>query len=149
MGFKRDVHIHAPIDQVFRVTTTYEYAPKVLSHIADIEIVGDAPIGVGSKIKETRKISQTQVENMLEVVEYEPNKRFAIHSEQNGLDLDYVYTFSEVDGGTRVEFEGKIKAKGLRNIMMKPLINRIIKKEDGDHLDKLKQYIHNQDSDEK
>ncbi|SEQ41740.1 SRPBCC family protein [Piscibacillus halophilus] len=140
MGFKRDVHIKYPIDLVFRVLTTFEYAPKVLDHIQEVEVL-DEEVKVGTHIKEVRLIGNQQVENTLEVTEYEPYTKFATYSKQNGLDLHYIYTLSEVDGGTDIHFEGNIKTKGLRNMLTKPVINRIIKKEDGNHLYQLKQYV--------
>ncbi|TFB19622.1 hypothetical protein E3U55_10735 [Filobacillus milosensis] len=147
MAFKRDVHIEAPAELVFRVLTTYEYAPKVLNHIEDVEVIGEH-IEVGTKIKEKRNINKTLVENTLEVTEYKPNKKFATHSEQNGIDLIYEYTLSEVEGGTDINFEGKIKPKGLRNKLYKPLIGMLIKKEDGDHLQQLREYIKRNYNDE-
>lgn len=140
MGFSRDVHIKLPIDVVFHELTSFEYAPKVLNHIEEVKVLDDE-VKVGTEIKEVRTISNRKVENTLEVIEYEPNVKFATYSKQNGLDLHYIYTLSEIDGGTDIHFEGKVKTKGVRNFLTKPVINRIIKKEDGDLLYKFKQYV--------
>ncbi|RPF53967.1 SRPBCC family protein [Aquisalibacillus elongatus] len=147
MGFKREVKIDKPMDLVYRVLTTYEYAPKVLDHIEKVDIQGDS-IQVGTKIVETRKIGQQTIDNTLEVVEYEPNHRFATYSVQNGLDLHYIYALSEQNGTTTIQFEGKIKTKGIRNFLSKPIISWLIKREDGQHLEKLNQYIFNNYKDE-
>ncbi|MFD2638611.1 SRPBCC family protein [Piscibacillus salipiscarius] len=142
MGFKRDVHIKAPVDVVFKVLSTFEYAPKVLDHIESVEVL-DEEMTVGTKIKEVRSIGKQKqkVENILEVVDYEPNTSFGTYSKQNGLDLHYSYTLSEIEEGTDVHFVGTIKTKGIRNLLTKPVINKIIQKEDGEHLNKLKQYV--------
>ncbi|GAA0466415.1 SRPBCC family protein [Alkalibacillus silvisoli] len=140
MGFNREVTINAPIEQVFQVITRYEYAVKKLNHVLDIKIENEA-LQVGDHIIETRSVSGQNIQNAWEVIQCESNKRFVVKSEQNKLFLTYDYTFSEVDQGTMVSFTGNIKTSGVRNLIYKPLIKRIIIKEDGEHLNYVKSYI--------
>ncbi|MDQ0351319.1 putative membrane protein [Alkalibacillus filiformis] len=140
MSFTRSITIDAPIDQVFRVISRYEYAVEKLDHIIDLKLNQDK-VTEGTKMTETRHIKGQNVNNTWEVIEYEPNQRFVVKSEQNKLYLTYRYTFVEHDGQTTVNFDGNITTSGLRNLIYKPLIKKIIIKEDGEHLNKVKAYI--------
>ncbi|WP_017186229.1 SRPBCC family protein [Alkalibacillus haloalkaliphilus] len=140
MSFTRSVTIDAPVDQVFRVISKYEYAVSKLDHIIDLKL-DQEEVTEGTKITETRHIKGQNINNTWEVTEYEPNQRFVVKSEQNKLYLTYRYTFTEEDGHTTVNFDGNIATSGLRNLIYKPLIKKIIIKEDGEHLNKVKAYI--------
>ncbi|WP_027965080.1 SRPBCC family protein [Halalkalibacillus halophilus] len=141
MAFHREVIINASVDEVFRVISTYEFAEQINGPVVKVDWVSDQPIQEGSELKETRGIKGQFITSVLTVTAFEPNKKFAVKSEQNNLFLHYTYTFSEEVDGIRVSFNGEITTAGIRNRLYKPLINRIIKKEDGDHLEKVKVYI--------
>ncbi|MBR7553687.1 SRPBCC family protein [Allobacillus sp. GCM10007491] len=140
MAIQLETVIEAPIEQVFDVASNYRYTEN-MSHIEDIEVITDGPVGLNTGIKETRNIRGFKVENILKVTEYEPNKRFTVESQQHQLFVKYTYLFSEVDHGTKVEFIGKLKPSGIKNKLYKPFITKMIKKEDGDQLQAMKQYI--------
>ncbi|MGP4059356.1 hypothetical protein [Halobacillus sp. H74] len=55
--------------------------------------------------------------------------------------MRYHYSFIETSEGTRVDFKGELYTEGLRNKLMKPLVKKIIKKEDQDHLEHMKKFI--------
>ncbi|WP_188207724.1 SRPBCC family protein [Alkalibacillus aidingensis] len=141
MGFKREVFVNAPVEQVFQKIARYEYAEEKLDHIVKIEILTNSEVQKGTEIKETRDIKGRQVDAIWKVSDYQPNQRFTVKSDQNNLHLIYNYDFEEETGGTRIKFTGNIKTSGMRNLIYKPLIKRIIIKEDGDHLKKAKEYI--------
>ncbi|MFB9973804.1 hypothetical protein FPQ10_05045 [Allobacillus sp. SKP2-8] len=143
MAIQLETVIEAPIEQVFDVASNYRYTEK-MNHIEDVEIITDGPVGLNTGIKETRNIRGFKVENILKVTEFEPNKRFTIESQQHQLFLTYTYLFTEVEKGTKVEFIGKLKPSGIKNKLYKPLITKMIKKEDGEQLEVMKQYIEEQ-----
>lgn len=158
MAFTSEVIIEAPIEEVFEVISTYKYSSDALGHIVNVEKITDGPVAVGTEFMEKRHVRNMNISNKLVVSEYEKNKRFAIKSKQHKLLLNYEYTFSETDEGhTKVNFIGKIKTKGIKNYFYRPLINGMMKREDGNHVELLKEYIEkkrsgddeNNDSEEK
>ena len=96
---------------------------------------------LGQSLLNARHIRNMSIDNKLVVTEYVENEKFAIESKQNKLILNYFYSFTQGEEGTKVSFIGKVRTKGIKNFMYKPLIEKIIKREDGDHLEKMKQYI--------
>ncbi|MGM8214865.1 SRPBCC family protein [Bacillaceae bacterium W0354] len=148
MAFKSEVIIDAPIEDVFEIFSTYKYAADALEHIVKVEKVTEGPVKVGTEFIERRHVRNMNIDNKLIVTEYVPYEHFAIKSTQNKLLLNYKYTFSFVQNGTKVGFVGQIKTKGIKNFFYRPLIEKIMKREDGDHLEKIKRYIEKGKSEE-
>lgn len=141
MAFKSEVTIKAPIEDIFDIFSNYKYFSDALNHIMKVEKETEGPVGVGTVFVERRHIRNMSIDNKLVVTEYVENEKFAIESKQNKLILNYFYSFTQGEEGTKVSFIGKVRTKGIKNFMYKPLIEKIIKREDGDHLEKMKQYI--------
>ncbi|MFD2923614.1 SRPBCC family protein [Halobacillus naozhouensis] len=140
---ERDVLIHKPIDEVFAAATDFSKSPEMMETVVEVEPLTEGPVREGYQFKEVREIRGRKSASIIKVTEYEHNKCYSVRSDQHGIDLRYHYTFAETTEGTRIEFIGELDTKGLRNTLMKPLIKMIIKKEDADHLDKMKTLLEN------
>ncbi|WP_163527640.1 SRPBCC family protein [Halobacillus ihumii] len=138
---KRSVLINKPTKEVFAAATDFSNSPEIMATVVEAKPITDGPVRKGYQFKEVREIRGRKAASIIEVTEYEPNESYAVRSDQHGIDLRYHYTFVETAEGTRVEFIGELDTKGLRNTLMKPLIKMIIKKEDADHLDKMKAWL--------
>ncbi|MBH0230398.1 SRPBCC family protein [Halobacillus yeomjeoni] len=137
----KTVIIRKPIEEVFDEATNFKNGPEVMDNVIDVEILTEGPVREGFQFKETREIRGRKASAIIEITDYKHNKSYTARSEQNGIDLRYHYSFTETTEGTRVDFEGELITKGLRNTLTKPLIQMIIKKEDEKHLDHLKKHI--------
>lgn len=144
MAFKESVYIDAPVETVFGIITNFEHAPSIMKTVVKTEKLTDGPIGVGTKIKEVRNINGKAAEAELLVSEFIPNEKYAVTNDSFGMTVEYHYEFAAKEMGTTVDFNGFIRSKGLRNAMIKPLFERILRKEDKGHLVKLKEYIEQQ-----
>jgi carbon monoxide dehydrogenase subunit G len=133
-AFTGKTTIDCPINEVFDFISDLRNGPKMNEDILSVEKLSEGPIGVGSKFKETKVIRGRNAEAMIEVVQFEANKAFSAQSEVNGLKVTYHYQLSEGNTGTIVKFQCEIKTSGLIMTLTKPLITKILKKEDGDHL---------------
>ena len=69
------------------------------------------------------------------------NQTYTVKSESGGMTVVYQYQFSANEDGTTVDFTGSIKSKGLKNAFIRPFFEKILKKEDENHLLRLKEYI--------
>jgi carbon monoxide dehydrogenase subunit G len=133
-AFTGKTTIDCPINEVFDFISDLRNGPKMNEDILSVEKLSEGPIGVGSKFKETKVIRGRNAEAMIEVVQFEANKAFSAQSEVNGLKVTYHYQLSEGNNGTIVKFQCEVKTSGLIMTLTKPLITKILKKEDGDHL---------------
>ena len=77
---------------------------------------------------------------MPEVVEYQPGQKYAMKNLTEGIETVYRYTFHPEAGGTRVDLVCEVKVSGLKKLML-PLVASILKREDGDHLQRLKKAL--------
>ena len=55
-----------------------------------------------------------------------------------GIETIYHYNFQPEKDGTRIDLVCEVKASGVKKLML-PMVVSILKKEDGDHLQRLKQ----------
>lgn len=144
MAFKETIYIDAPVETVFNITTDFEQAPKIMDTVVKTEKLTEGPMQAGTQVKELRNVRGRGVETILNVAEFIPNQKYIVTSDSAGMMVEYKYHFRAEDGGTVVDFTGSIHSKGMKNFLIRPLFERILKKEDKDHLVKLKAYIEEQ-----
>ncbi|HSJ37328.1 MAG TPA: SRPBCC family protein [Planococcus sp. (in: firmicutes)] len=144
MAFKESVYIDATIETVFDITTDFEHAPLIMETVIRTEKLTDGPMQAGTEVKEVRNVRGREIETVLVVSEYVPHQKYSVKSDSAGMTVVYRYEFTAKDGGTTIDFTGSIQSKGLKNALIRPMFERILKKEDKDHLVKLKEYIEQQ-----
>lgn len=141
MAFIKEVHINAPVETVFKAASDFNNSVFIMDNVVGIEFLTEGPVQKGTKIKEVREVRGKTIESILIFTEFVSNQRYSVKSEINGILIEYHYSFHPQDSGTVVNFEGVIQTKVFKNALLKPIVIAIIKKEDGDHLDKLKEFI--------
>ena len=144
MAFKESVYIDAPVETVFDITTDFEHAPSIMETVIRTEKLTDGPMQAGTEVKEVRNVRGREIETVLVVSEYVPHQTYSVKSDSAGMTVVYRYEFAPKEGGTTIDFTGSIQSKGLKNALIRHMFERILKKEDKDHLVKLKDYIEQQ-----
>jgi len=122
---------------VFQFVTDSANAPKVSDSVIRMEKLTDGPMGVGTRYQETRLMDGKEQQAVLEVVAFENGSRYSVRNETQGIETVYQYEFSPENDGTRIVLTCNVNAKGLKKAMV-PVVVNILKKEDGDHLQRLK-----------
>lgn len=141
MAFIQDVYIDASIETVFKTATDFNNSVFIMDNVVGIEMLTEGPVQKGTKVKEVREVRGRTIESILVFTEYVANQKYSVTSENNGIFIEYHYSFHPQESGTVVNFEGFIRTKGFKNTLLKPVVTAIIKKEDGNHLDRLKEFI--------
>lgn len=139
-GFEFDEHIAAPPQVVFDVLADPTRATAFLENITASEKLTDGPIGVGTRFLETRVVHGKEASAELFVSAYEPCAHVGISTEAEGITVEYRYRLAPEGEGTRLTWTCELRADGLRRLML-PMVAGIMKKEDGDHLQRLKAYL--------
>ena len=137
-GFEMNEWIARTPKEVFDFITASENAPKVTSSIVSMVKLTEGIVGVGTRYRETRLMNGKEHSTELEVVAYEPDQRYAMKNLTEGIETIYYYSFQPEKDGTRIGLVCEVKASGVKKLMI-PLVTSILKKEDGDHLQRLKQ----------
>lgn len=139
-GFKMSEWISRSPQEVFDFITTPDNAPKVVQSVKSMVKLTDGPVRVGTLYRETRLMRGKEEHAELEVVAYEPNQNYAVKNLTEGIETVYQYTFHPEAKGTRADLVCEVKAGGVKKLMV-PLVVSILKKEDGDHLQRLKKVL--------
>lgn len=120
--------------------TLLENAPKVAPNIKSLVKLTESSIGVGTRYRETRLMNGKETQTELEIVDFESGQRNAMKNVTEGIETIYRYTFMQENGGTRVDLDCELNASGVKKLML-PMVASILKKEDGDHLQRLKKVM--------
>lgn len=139
-GFEFSEYIARSPQHVFDVISNPAEATKFLDNITASEKLTDGPIAVGTVFRETRVVGGKESSADLLVDAFEPSTHVGISTEAEGIRVTYHYRLSPEGDGTRLTWVCELEAGGLRRMML-PMVAAIMKKEDGDHLQRLKTYL--------
>jgi hypothetical protein len=139
-GFNMSEWVALPPKEVFDFITNSENAPKIVSSVKSMAKLTDGPARVGTRYRETRLMNGKEQQAELEIVEFTPSQRYAMQNVTEGIEVVYRYNFQPESDGTRVDLVCELKATGLKKFML-PLVASILKKEDGDHLQRVKKVL--------
>ena len=139
-GFTTSEWISRPPQDVFDFITTPDNAPKVVPSVKSMVAITEGPTRVGSRYRETRLMRGREEQAELEVVVYEPNQTYAVKNLTEGIETVYRYAFRPEATGTRADLVCEVTASGAKKLLL-PLVVAELKKEDGDHLQRLKKVL--------
>lgn len=136
-GFAMSEKIARSPRDVFDFITTPDNAPRIMPNVKNMIKLTEGPVGVGTRYRETRLMNGKEEHAELEVMEYVPGEKYAMRNLTAGIETVYRYTFHPEADGTHVNLVCDVQARGLKKLLL-PLVVSVLKKEDGDHLQRLK-----------
>lgn len=102
--------IHRPITKVFAFVADPENLPKWASRTYDITRTSQAPLGVGTTFMGVGRFLGQRIESHQEVIEYEPNGKYATRSNSGPLTFVLRYSFELAAGDdTRIVFIAEVE----------------------------------------
>jgi carbon monoxide dehydrogenase subunit G len=137
--FRSSVVIHRPVEEVFHYVVSMENVHELMPNVVKMEKQTEGPLKAGTIFLETRLISGRNIQAEVEMTEYTENQSFATKTNSNGLITEYKYHFHPVEEGTQVDLEAHITTTGLKMRLTKPILVKMIKREDGSQLVYLKE----------
>jgi uncharacterized protein YndB with AHSA1/START domain len=138
--FEMSEFIPRPPQEVFDFISASENAPKVVPSVTSMVKLTEGPVRVGTRYRETRLMKGEEHQTELEIVEYEPAIKYAMKNETDGIETVYRYTFRPEKDGTRVDLVCEVKGSVAKKLIA-PVVVSVLKKEDGEHLQRLKQAL--------
>ena len=136
-GFQLNTWIDSSPQTVFSTLMDPLQAAEIMPNIQSMEQITAGDVAVGTRFREARMVNGKVAETELEVIAFEAPHRYGVAAEQEGITVSYYYDLVPQNGGTQVDLECVVSAKGLKKMML-PVVAGVMKKEDGKHLQQLK-----------
>ncbi|KNC47305.1 uncharacterized protein AMSG_03740 [Thecamonas trahens ATCC 50062] len=124
--------------EVFDILTDFDRAPQLMENCVRMRKVSDGPVGVGTRLEEIRSVSGVEETVELVVAAWEPPAMYAIYADTMGIRVQYTYSLEDNgSGGTVVSCLCEVSTTVYLKRSLIPLVLSAMRKEDGDHLDKI------------
>ncbi len=102
MQYKVSVDIARPVTDVFQFVTNVENQPKWQAASVENHQLTPGPMAVGTKIQHIGKWLGRRYESLGQVVDFEPDRRWAYKSLSGPYQLEMRYRFEPAAAGTRL-----------------------------------------------
>jgi Polyketide cyclase / dehydrase and lipid transport len=109
MHFALTELIAAPAADVFALFSDLENAAGRIQAIVKLELLTPAPVGKGTRFRETRVMMGREHAEVMEIIDFDPPRSYVVHCVSCGMEYRTQFRFVPVNGGTRVEqeFDGR------------------------------------------
>lgn len=126
----QEVHVAASPEKVFALITDFHEVGRILPDIVESVVLTPGPIGVGSRIREKRKVKGRVRESEMVVTAHEPARRFwmDVHSGGKKAGVGGFDLAPAEDGGTRMRYTIDFRLPGLA-VLLTPLVKPIVRQE--------------------
>jgi uncharacterized protein YndB with AHSA1/START domain len=125
-GFDSSVVIQRPVEDVWRILTDPTQSPKWARNAIRGELLTEGPPRIGSQRRTVVKgfPGLGTMESVFEVTELDPLRAVALRqvSASWGGSGRTRYTFTPVDGGTRVDWHWELAPGGLMGLFARPMM---------------------------
>jgi uncharacterized membrane protein len=121
----RSVIINRPLDDVWAVINDPSQMPKWRKALKSVEILTDAPYGVGSRGRDTERMMGRNQVSVWEVTEHEEKKRVSMRGIEGSVDFQASMALEEAEGGTKYSIHLSLGFKGIMALfspLMAPMI---------------------------
>lgn len=124
-AIKESVEIDCRPEEVFSYVTVPSHLPEWQESAVSARLVGDAPLGVGSKIEVTRRMGR-EFTTTLEVTEFDPPRSWHYHGIEGPVRPDVHGTIEPLDDGRRsrltldIDYEGHGLGRALVPMAVRP-----------------------------
>jgi uncharacterized protein YndB with AHSA1/START domain len=120
--------INRPVEEVFAFVTDPEKMTKWMAELVEVKQTSQGPVGVGATFNAVAKPLGRRAESTQKVVEYEPNRKFAIKSTSGPVESKDNYTFESVADGTRIARVAEAEMSGFFKLA-EPLFVRMMRRQ--------------------
>jgi uncharacterized protein YndB with AHSA1/START domain len=112
-GFSLTTNISEPPRTVFAFLADPANMTRWYEAVEQVALRPGSRVGKGSRFQLTRSLPGGRAVNVVEITEYEPDRRLTLESRSGPTPFRYAYTLSAVDEGTALRLDGHISAEGL------------------------------------
>jgi uncharacterized protein YndB with AHSA1/START domain len=138
--FTIETEIARPVGDVFAYVTDPSRLATWQTNTVSAVQEGNGPLGLGTRLREVHRAGGRDLESLVEVSDYEPDRTFALHVVEGALPVDARITFAPTGRGTLMRFDAHGQPTGpLR--LAEPILRRTLKRQFARHCATLKQLL--------
>jgi carbon monoxide dehydrogenase subunit G len=108
MRFESSIEINAPASRVWALIDKLEEWPQWMPSIKKIERISKGPLGVGSQLSVTAKVSGLMVTILMTIIGFVPERSVILGGEALGTKLTRFYNLEPLNGKTKVTIGGEV-----------------------------------------
>jgi uncharacterized protein YndB with AHSA1/START domain len=128
IDFTVETQIDRPVGEVFAYAVDPEKLPSWQTNTVSARREDDGPYGVGSRLREVHRApGGKELESIVEVVEFEPDRVFALEVRE-GTPVHAHMAFDPSGDGTRMRFRAHGRLTGATRLI-EPLVGRMLRKQ--------------------
>ena len=132
------VDVARPVQEVFAYVTDLDRLGEWQPNVVSVAKQTEGPMGQGMLLREVRRGPfGRNVEAIVEVSAYEPNRRFDLRIVSGPLPINGSHEFHETDAGTRIDFVAQGQPGGALRLA-EPLFARVLKRQFSGYYERLK-----------
>jgi uncharacterized membrane protein len=122
------VVIDRPLAEVFAYVTEIENMPVWSSEVEKAWKTSEGPMGKGTTFSSVAKVLGRQIENTIEVTEYEPNSKWSLKPTSGPVSGEIEFHFEPAPSGTKFSVALDADAGGFFKLG-EPLVNRMLQRQ--------------------
>ena len=132
--------IAAPIERVFLAVTEFEKLHEIDEQIVGVEFLTEQHSGLGTRLRETRRMGKNELVTELDVTEFVENERARMVADTHGTIWDTTFTVRPADGGVELTIAMDARPHKLLPKLMNPLMRPMFRKGMERHIDRVRAY---------
>jgi hypothetical protein len=145
MEFSNTITIERSRPDVFEFVSDLENVPKWNYAIAETRKVSEGPVDIGTTYRQFRSLP-SRSEETLEVVQLDPDRRFAVRGDLGPLRGTLSYEFEEVGGSTRLTNRAELEGRGIARLAA-PIASGRVRNAVAENLETLKRLLEREPAD--
>ena len=129
IDFTIETHIERPAGDVFAYVADPANLPAWQGTAVSARQEGSGPVGLGTRIREVHRGPRgKELEQVVEVSEYEPGRAFALRLVEGALPIHLHVTFEDADGATLMRFRPHGQPTGAMRLAQ-PVLRRVLRRQ--------------------
>ncbi len=140
-NFRHTVTVPRPPEQVFPWLLEEDKVPQWTSRLEAYDIIGDGPIGHGTRIRQVLTVKGQQLDVELEVAAYDPPRAAESRFSLQGIDVATVYSLTPVAGGTELTQSLDGNATSFKARMLLPMVQPHLEGKVAEDLERLRELL--------
>jgi uncharacterized protein YndB with AHSA1/START domain len=140
-SFSHSVTLARPPAEVFPWLLEGDKVPQWTGSLERYDVLGDGPLGAGSRVRQVLTVSGERIELELEITRYEPPREAESRFSISGLEVVTQYELVETGGGSTLTQTLEGKASGFKARLLVPVVQPRLERKLTADLERLRELL--------